>query len=72
MAETLRRVLNLGSAAGPGKNTAEAEPPLLLLGGPGSGKTALLFAAALEAAGEGRGPVSEGERIGGFILGGCL
>lgn len=57
MAETLRRVLNLGSAAGPGKNTAEAEPPLLLLGGPGSGKTALLFAAALEAAGEGRGPV---------------
>nr|XP_005890836.1 PREDICTED: ATPase SWSAP1 [Bos mutus] len=57
MAETLRRVLNLGIAAGPGKNTAEAEPPLLLLGGPGSGKTALLFAAALEAAGEGRGPV---------------
>ncbi|XP_058915770.1 ATPase SWSAP1 [Kogia breviceps] len=57
MAETLRRVLNSGSAAGPGENTAEAEPPLLLLGGPSSGKTALLFAAALEAAGEGRGPV---------------
>ena len=58
MAETLRRVLNWGSAAGPGEeNTAEGEPPLLLLGGPGSGKTALLFAAALEAAGEGRGPV---------------
>ncbi|KAM9104530.1 ATPase SWSAP1 [Megaptera novaeangliae] len=58
MAETLRRVLNWGSAAGPGEeNTAEAEPPLLLLGGPGSGKTALLFAAALEAAGEGRGPI---------------
>ncbi|XP_030735649.1 ATPase SWSAP1 isoform X1 [Globicephala melas] len=58
MAETLRRVLNSGGAAGPGEeNTAEAEPPLLLLGGHGSGKTALLFAAALEAAGEGRGPV---------------
>ncbi|XP_057565641.1 ATPase SWSAP1 [Hippopotamus amphibius kiboko] len=58
MAGTLRRVLNSGSAAGPGEeNTAEAESPLLLLGGPGSGKTALLFAAALEAAGEGRGPV---------------
>ncbi|XP_068390957.1 ATPase SWSAP1 [Eschrichtius robustus] len=58
MAETLRRVLNWGSAAGPGEeNTSEAEPPLLLLGGPGSGKTALLFAAALEVAGEGRGPV---------------
>ncbi|KAB0392751.1 hypothetical protein E2I00_011965, partial [Balaenoptera physalus] len=58
MAETLRRVLNWGSAVGPGEeNTAEAEPPLLLLGGPGSGKTALLFAAALEAAGEGRGPI---------------
>lgn len=58
MAETLRRVLNSGGAAGPGEeDTAEAEPPLLLLGGHGSGKTALLFAAALEAAGEGRGPV---------------
>lgn len=58
MAETLRRVLSRGRAAGPGEeNTAEAGPPLLLLGGPGSGKTALLFAAALEAAGEGRGPV---------------
>ncbi|XP_022412783.1 ATPase SWSAP1-like [Delphinapterus leucas] len=58
MAETLRRVLNSGGAAGSGEeNTAEAEPPLLLLGGHGSGKTALLFAAALEAAGEGRGPV---------------
>ncbi|XP_006875231.1 PREDICTED: ATPase SWSAP1 [Chrysochloris asiatica] len=58
MAETLRRVLNAGSAARLGEeNAAEAGPPLLLLGGPGSGKTALLFAAALEVAGEGRGPV---------------
>lgn len=57
MAETLRRVLGPGRAAGPGENTAEAELPLLLLGGPGSGKTALLFAAALEAAGDGRGPI---------------
>ncbi|XP_004633046.1 ATPase SWSAP1 [Octodon degus] len=57
MAETLRRVLNRGSAAGTGENTAESGPPLLLLGAPGCGKTALLFAAALEAAGEGRGPV---------------
>lgn len=58
MAETLRRVLEPGRAAEPGEeNAAEAEPPLLLLGGPGSGKTALLFAAALEAAGDGRGPV---------------
>lgn len=45
-------------AAGPAEeSTAEAGPPLLLLGGPGSGKTALLFAAALETAGEGQGPV---------------
>ncbi|XP_045347970.1 ATPase SWSAP1 isoform X2 [Leopardus geoffroyi] len=58
MAETLRRVLNVGTSARSGEeDTAEAGPPLLLLGGPGSGKTALLFAAALEAAGEGRGPV---------------
>ncbi|XP_003413406.1 ATPase SWSAP1 [Loxodonta africana] len=58
MAETLRRVLSAGSAAGPAEESAaEAGPPLLLLGGPGSGKTALLFAAALEVAGEGRGPV---------------
>ncbi|XP_004458245.2 ATPase SWSAP1 [Dasypus novemcinctus] len=58
MAETLRRVLSAGGAAGPGEESAgQAGPPLLLLGGPGSGKTALLFAAALEAAGEGRGPV---------------
>ncbi|XP_039106946.1 ATPase SWSAP1 [Hyaena hyaena] len=58
MAETLRRVLNLGTSARSGEeDTAEAGPPLLLLGGRGSGKTALLFAAALEAAGEGRGPV---------------
>lgn len=58
MAETLRRVLSPGRTAGPGEDgAAEAGPPLLLLGGPGSGKTALLFAAALEAAGEGRGPV---------------
>ncbi|XP_038627107.1 ATPase SWSAP1 [Tachyglossus aculeatus] len=34
-----------------------AGPSLLVLGGPGSGKTTLLFAAALEAAGDGRGPV---------------
>ncbi|XP_004616839.2 ATPase SWSAP1 [Sorex araneus] len=55
MAETLRRVL---SATRPVEdNVAEAGSPLLLLGGPGSGKTTLLFAAALEAAGEGRGPV---------------
>ncbi|KAM6167307.1 ATPase SWSAP1 [Erethizon dorsatum] len=57
MAETLRRVLNRCSAARTGENTSESGPPLLLLGAPGSGKTALLFAAALEAAGEGRGPV---------------
>ncbi|XP_037674086.1 ATPase SWSAP1 [Choloepus didactylus] len=58
MAATLRRVLSAGGAAGPGEEKAgEAGLPLLLLGGPGSGKTALLFAAALEAAGEGRGPV---------------
>ncbi|XP_011378625.1 ATPase SWSAP1 [Pteropus vampyrus] len=58
MAEKLRRVLSPGKAAGPGeKNAAEVGPPLLLLGGPGSGKTALLFAVALEAAGDGRGPV---------------
>lgn len=57
MAETLRRVLSSGSAVRPRENTVEAGPPLLLLGAPGSGKTALLFAAALEAAGEGRGPV---------------
>ncbi|XP_003798077.2 ATPase SWSAP1 [Otolemur garnettii] len=58
MAETLRRVLSRGSAACSGEeNAADVGPPLLLLGAPGSGKTALLFAAALEAAGEGRGPV---------------
>ncbi|XP_008572021.1 PREDICTED: ATPase SWSAP1 [Galeopterus variegatus] len=58
MAEILRRVLSGSGAAGPGEeNTAEAGPPLLLLGAPGSGKTTLLFAAALEVAGEGRGPV---------------
>ena len=58
MAETLRRVLSPGRAAESQEdNSAEAGPPLLLLGCPGSGKTALLFAAALEAAGEGRGPV---------------
>ncbi|XP_076977862.1 ATPase SWSAP1 [Tamandua tetradactyla] len=58
MAETLTRLLTAGSVARPdGENASEAGPPLLLLGGPGSGKTALLFAAALEAAGEGRGPV---------------
>ncbi|KAM9243177.1 ATPase SWSAP1 [Dugong dugon] len=58
MAETLRRVLVAGCAVGPAEeNLVEAGPPLLLLGGPGSGKTALLFAAALEVAGEGRGPV---------------
>ncbi|XP_059552709.1 ATPase SWSAP1 [Myotis daubentonii] len=58
MAETLKRVLSPGRAAGPREDmAAEVGPPLLLLGGPGSGKTALLFAAALEAAGEGRGPV---------------
>ncbi|XP_019514785.1 PREDICTED: ATPase SWSAP1 isoform X1 [Hipposideros armiger] len=58
MAETLRRVLEPGRTAEPGEeNAVEADPPLLLLGGPSSGKTALLFAAALEAAGDGRGPV---------------
>ncbi|XP_008051450.1 ATPase SWSAP1 [Carlito syrichta] len=58
MAETLRRVLSRGSAAWSGEAvTVEAGSPLLLLGVPASGKTALLFAAALEAAGEGRGPV---------------
>ncbi|KAM5238039.1 ATPase SWSAP1 [Ctenodactylus gundi] len=58
MAEILRRVLRTGSAAGTEKESAaELGPPLLLLGPPGSGKTTLLFAAALEVAGEGRGPV---------------
>lgn len=57
MAETLRRVLSGYSAVETREDTVEAGPPLLLLGAPGSGKTALLFAAALEAAGEGRGPV---------------
>lgn len=58
MAETLRRVLSVGSSARlVEENVAEAGSPVLLLGGPGSGKTTLLFAAALEAAGEGRGPV---------------
>lgn len=56
MAEALRRVLNEGRAAGPGGDGA-AGPPLLLLGAPRSAQTSLLFAAALEAAGEGRGPV---------------
>ncbi|XP_055975412.1 ATPase SWSAP1 [Sorex fumeus] len=55
MAETLRRVLSATRSVE--DNVAEAGSPLLLLGGPGSGKTTLLFAAALEAAGEGRGPV---------------
>lgn len=56
MAEALRRVLDAGRAAGPGADGA-AGPPLLLLGAPRSAQTSLLFAAALEAAGEGRGPV---------------
>nr|XP_045000039.1 ATPase SWSAP1 [Jaculus jaculus] len=57
MAEALRRVLDAGGAARARKEWPEPGPPLLLLGGPGSGKTSLLFAAALDAAGEGRGPV---------------
>ncbi|XP_006898916.1 PREDICTED: ATPase SWSAP1 [Elephantulus edwardii] len=58
MAELLRRMLSAGRASRPSEeNTVAAGPPLLLLGGSGSGKTALLFAAALEVAGEGRGPV---------------
>lgn len=52
MAEALRRVLNGGRGA-----DGVAGPPLLLLGAPRSAQTSLLFAAALEAAGEGRGPV---------------
>lgn len=56
MAEALRRVLNAGRAAGPGEDSTPG-PPLLLLGAPRSAQTSLLFAAALEAAGEGRGPV---------------
>ncbi|XP_055457341.1 ATPase SWSAP1 [Psammomys obesus] len=52
MAEALRRVLNAGRGEDGG-----AGPPLLLLGAPRSAQTSLLFAAALEAAGEGRGPV---------------
>uniref|UniRef100_A0A8C6R1F8 NACHT domain-containing protein n=1 Tax=Nannospalax galili TaxID=1026970 RepID=A0A8C6R1F8_NANGA len=58
MAETLRRVLSGGNAAGTGEDTtAESGPPVLLLGAQGSGKTSLMFATALEAAGEGCGPV---------------
>ncbi|XP_048198261.1 ATPase SWSAP1 [Perognathus longimembris pacificus] len=58
MAEILRRVLNRDSLTGDREErAAEAGPPLLLLGTSGSGKTALLFATALEVAGEGRGPV---------------
>ncbi|XP_051011742.1 ATPase SWSAP1 [Acomys russatus] len=56
MAEALRRVLDAGRACGAGEDGA-AGPPLLLLGTPRSAQTSLLFAAALEAAGEGRGPV---------------
>ncbi|XP_049981476.1 ATPase SWSAP1 [Alexandromys fortis] len=56
MAEALRRVLDAGSAARP-EGVGASGPPLLLLGAPRSAQTSLLFAAALEAAGEGRGPV---------------
>lgn len=56
MAEALRRVLDAGSAARP-EGDGTTGPPLLLLGAPRSAQTSLLFAAALEAAGEGRGPV---------------
>lgn len=53
MAETLRRVLSGGGAVA----TTQPGSPVLLLGAPGSGKTSLMFAAALDAAGEGQGPV---------------
>lgn len=56
MAAALRRVLDADCTAGPGED-GSAGPPLLLLGAPRSAQTSLLFAAALEAAGEGRGPV---------------
>lgn len=49
-------MLNAGCAARPGEDGA-AGPPLLLLGAPRSAQTSLLFAAALEAAGEGCGSV---------------
>lgn len=56
MAAALRRVLSRRPEAAPGQEAAPG-PPVLLLGAAGSGKTALLFAAALEAAGDGRGHV---------------
>ncbi|XP_068939121.1 ATPase SWSAP1 [Petaurus breviceps papuanus] len=55
--EALRLLLSPGVGVG-GEGCATGEgTSFLLLGEPGSGKTALLFAAALVAAGEGRGPV---------------
>ncbi|XP_027707118.1 ATPase SWSAP1 [Vombatus ursinus] len=55
--EALQRLLSLGAEVD-GEGCAAGEGSgLLLRGEPGSGKTALLFAVALVAAGEGRGPV---------------
>ncbi|XP_051827541.1 ATPase SWSAP1 [Antechinus flavipes] len=55
--EALQLLLSPGAGVGGEDCVAGEGPGLLLLGEPGSGKTALLFAAALVAAGEGRGPV---------------
>ncbi|XP_072458390.1 ATPase SWSAP1 [Notamacropus eugenii] len=55
--EALRALLSPGAGVGGEGCAAGKGTGLLLLGEPGSGKTALLFAAALVAAGEGRGPV---------------
>ncbi|XP_043832728.1 ATPase SWSAP1 isoform X2 [Dromiciops gliroides] len=55
--EVLRLLLSPGAAVGRGECATGEGTGLLLLGESGSGKTALLFAAALVAAGEGRGPV---------------
>uniref|UniRef100_F7EJV7 SWIM-type zinc finger 7 associated protein 1 n=1 Tax=Monodelphis domestica TaxID=13616 RepID=F7EJV7_MONDO len=55
--EALRKLLSPRSGVCGESCEVGAGPGLLLRGKPGSGKTALLFAAALVAAGEGRGPV---------------
>ncbi|XP_036597743.1 ATPase SWSAP1 [Trichosurus vulpecula] len=55
--EALRLLLSPATGVGGEACASGKGAGLLLLGEPGSGKTALLFAAALVAAGEGRGPV---------------